>query len=105
MSRVVKPPYTVRQVLVCTNLRDPATGKPSCGMNGGAGLRERLKKTVKERGLKGRVMITGSRCLDFCPAQGCVVALYPENEWRIVDADAANDEALLERAITGVDPG
>jgi predicted metal-binding protein len=104
MSRVVKPPYTVRQVLVCTNLRDPSTGKPSCGMNGGTALRERLKKTVKERGLKGRVMVTGTSCMDFCPAQGCVVAYYPENEWRIVDTAPEGDEAILHRALEGEDP-
>ncbi len=105
MSRVVKPPYSVRQVLICTNLRDPSTGKPSCGMNGGTGLRERLKKTVKERGLKGRVMITGTSCLDFCPTQGCVVAFYPENQWAIVDTAPEGDEALLARALDGEVPG
>lgn len=101
MSRPLKPPYSTRQVLVCTNLRDPSTGKPSCGMNGGTALRERLKRTVKERGLKGTVMITGTSCMDFCPNQGCVVAFYPENAWEIVDTEPEGDDALLARALNG----
>ncbi|MDP2307028.1 MAG: (2Fe-2S) ferredoxin domain-containing protein [Pseudomonadota bacterium] len=105
MQRVVKSPYALRQVLVCTNLRDPSTGKPSCGMNGGVAFREHLKKAVKERGLKGQVMITGTSCMDFCPAQGCVVAFYPENEWRIVDPTPEEEEAVLQRAIRGPEEG
>lgn len=101
MSRPLKTPYSVRQLLVCTNLRDPSTGKPSCGLNGGTALRERLKKAVKEGGLKGTVMITGTSCLDFCPTQGCVVAFYPENQWELVDGDADGDAALLARALSG----
>lgn len=103
MSRALKPPYTVRHVLVCTNLRDPSSGKPSCGMNGGAALRERLKKTVKERGLKGRLQVTGTGCLDICPSQGCVVVYYPENDWQIVEGEPAGDEAILDRALAGAD--
>lgn len=99
MSRALKPPFTTRQVLVCTNLRDPATGKPSCGMNGGGALRERLKKAVKERGLKGTVMITGTSCLDVCPAQGGIVAFQPDNEWVLTETGPEVDEAILARAL------
>lgn len=102
MSRALRPPYRHRQLLVCTNARDPATGKPSCGQNGGGALRERLKKVVKERGLKGQVMVTGTSCMDVCPTEGCLVAFYPENLWEIVDAAPAGDEALLARLVEGV---
>lgn len=105
MSRVVNPPYSLRHVLVCTNVRDPSKGKPSCGLNGGTELRERLKKAVKERGLKGQVKITGTSCLDFCPNQGCVVAYYPENEWEIVDGTPDQDEDILRRAVEGPSKG
>jgi predicted metal-binding protein len=101
MSRPIKPPYTVRQVLVCTNLRDPSTGKPSCGLNGANALRDRLKKTVKERGLKGRLMVTGTSCLDICPAQGGVVVYYPENDWQLTETEPEVDEAILARALEG----
>jgi (2Fe-2S) ferredoxin len=70
-------------------------------MNGSVAFREHLKKTVKERGLKGQVMITGTSCLDFCPAQGCTIAIYPDNEWAIVDISPESEEAVLARALGG----
>ncbi|MDP2313348.1 MAG: hypothetical protein Q8P41_10615 [Pseudomonadota bacterium] len=70
-------------------------------MNGSTTFREHLKKAVKERGLKGQVMITGTSCLDFCPAEGCVVAFYPDNEWMIIEATRENEEVVLARAIRG----
>ncbi len=91
----VKTPYARRQMLVCFNSRDPATGKPSCGMNGGAQLRDYLKKTVKERGLKGDVIVTGTGCIDICPAHGCAVAFQPDGEFFVSDTDEASAEALI----------
>lgn len=105
MARSVPPPYAHRHLLVCTNARDPSTGKPSCGMNGGLRLREQLKVAVKERGLKGKVKVTGTGCLDYCPASGCVVAFYPENEWAITDTDAPAADALLARLVDGLPGG
>ena len=101
MPRPVKPPYSVRQVLVCTNVRDLSTGKPSCGRNDSVGFRDRIKALVKARGLKGQVMVTGTSCLDYCPAQGCTVAFYPENKWAIVEISPASEEAVLARALAG----
>jgi (2Fe-2S) ferredoxin len=74
-------------------------------MNGATGFRERLKKTVKERGLKGKVLITSTGCMDYCPAQGCTVAYYPENEWAIVEVSAEAEEEVLARALAGPTPG
>lgn len=104
MSTPVKPPYSVRQVFVCTNVRDPQWGKPSCGRNGAIELRERLKKTVKERGLKRQVLVTQSGCLDHCPQTGCTVAIYPENEWAVVECTPEEEEALLARILEGTTP-
>lgn len=54
-------------VFVCTNVREEA-GRVSCSGHGrcGAQLRDRLKAEVKARGLKGRVRVSASGCLDFC---------------------------------------
>ncbi len=93
--RSVKRPYEVRQLLVCTNHRDPATGKSSCGNNGAAVVADHLKKTVKERGLKGRVVVTRSGCLDLCPDQGCVVAFHPEGEFFLAECSVDEAEVLL----------
>ncbi len=102
MGKPVSPPYAHRHLLVCTNERDPATGKPSCGMNGSGRLREQVKVAVKAAGLKGRVKVTGTGCLDFCPAEGCVVAFYPENTWEIVPTDEASAVELFERLKAGL---
>ncbi len=91
----VKSPYAKRQLLVCFNSRDPSTGKPSCGMNGSAALRDYLKKTVKERGLKGEVIVTGTGCLDICPAHGCAVAFQPEGEFFLSDTTEEAGEELI----------
>jgi predicted metal-binding protein len=96
----VKPPASIRHLLVCTNERDPATGKPSCGLHGSPALREQLKKAVKERGLKGRLKVTAVGCLDYCPAQGVAVGFYPENEFFIADLDEI--DALWARLTDGV---
>jgi predicted metal-binding protein len=95
----LKRPWQKRHLLVCTNARDPATGKPSCGMNGSNALRDTLKKTVKERGLKGTVMVTGTGCLDVCPLEGCTVGFYPEAEFFVSPTGEAGAEALLARLL------
>lgn len=95
----LKRPYSQRQMLICTNSRDPVTGKPSCGMNGSAALRERLKMEVKARGLKGTVMVTTTGCMDVCPSEGCVVAFYPEGEFALSPTGIEVDAGLLERLL------
>lgn len=102
MAQTIPPPFSLRHVLVCTNVRDPAKGKPSCGLNGAIAFRERLKHEVKARGLKRTVMVTQSGCLDLCPQTGCAVAIYPENEWLHSGTDEADAEALLARILEGV---
>lgn len=103
--KAIKRPYEVRQLLVCANLRDPSTGKPSCGQNGAQALVEELKKTVKARGLKGRVVVTKSGCLDICPEKGCIVAFNPGGEYFHVDTTPEEAEALLAKLTEGVERG
>jgi predicted metal-binding protein len=86
-------------MLVCTNRRDPSAPKPSCGNNGGAELRERLKVAIKERGLKGTVIVTSTGCMDICPADACLVAFQPEGEFALVSGRPEEDEALVERLL------
>lgn len=105
MSRPIPPPCDTRHLLICTNQRDPATGKPSCGMNGSVRLREQLKIAIKKGGLKGRVKATATGCLDYCPSEGCVVGFYPENTWEIVSTDEASGEALFAKLTEGVVQG
>ena len=97
----VKRPFGQRQVLICTNVRDPLLNRASCGANGGVELRERLKAEIKRRGLKGEVMVNGASCLGFCPDQGCAVAVYPDNAWLLMDCSPEDEQALLARVLPG----
>lgn len=97
----VNPPCSFRHLLVCTNVRDPDSPKPSCGRHGGVELREALKRRVKEAGLKGALKVTASGCLDFCPAEGVAVGFYPENSFFVADA-ATEADSIWELLVAGV---
>ena len=73
-------PYR-RTVFVCTNVR--TDGRAACANPGRGGdeICEALKHAVKKAGLKGKVRVARSGCLDLC-AQGPNLFLYPEGEWR-----------------------
>lgn len=96
----VRPPASLRHLLVCTNVREPGSPKPSCGRHGGIELREELKRAVKERGLKGALKVTASGCLDFCPNEGVALGFYPENTFYVVDPVADRD-AVWAKLIEG----
>lgn len=72
-------PYK-KTVFVCTNVRE--NGNIACANPGREGqiLCEKLKEFVKEAGLKGKVRVVRSGCLDLC-AQGPNIFIYPDGEW------------------------
>ena len=100
-SEAVKPPYKLRQVLICTNVRDPSLNRASCGANGGGALRERLKAAVKAAGRKADVMVTGTSCMGYCPATACTIAIIPDNEWMLMEVTPEEEQGLLERVLEG----
>ncbi len=73
------PPYE-RHIFVCVNERPPAHPKGCCAAKGGRALRDRLKALVQAAGLKDRVRVNLSGCLDQC-ARGITVVVYPEGVW------------------------
>jgi (2Fe-2S) ferredoxin len=64
-----------RHVFVCTS-------GDQCATVDGEGLRvhSRLKSLVAQAGLKGRVRVNHSGCLDQC-GFGPMVVIYPDNVW------------------------
>lgn len=70
-------PYE-RIVFVCTNQRGKDE-RCSCGAKGAA-IQEALKDWVKKSGLKGRVRVSKSGCMDKCEL-GPNVMIFPENTW------------------------
>ena len=73
------PPYE-RHVFVCENRRPDDDPRGCCAAKGAAEIRGRLKVLAKNAGLRGRVRINGSGCLDQCE-HGCTVVVYPEQVW------------------------
>ena len=75
-----KPVPFKKTVFVCTNAR--ADGRASCGNPGRGGLElcETLKNEVKAAGLKGKVRVARSGCLDLCE-KGPNAFIYPDGEW------------------------
>ena len=72
-------PYR-RTVFVCTNVREG--GKVACANpgRGGDALCAALKEEIKKAGLKGKVRVARSGCLDLC-ARGPNLFVYPEGDW------------------------
>jgi len=73
-------PNYEHHVFVCINERDKSASRPSCGNEHGKKLRGALKDAVKAAGLKGRVRINESGCLDQCE-HAAVMVVYPEAVW------------------------
>lgn len=91
-------PWQHGVVLVCTNQRDPSTGKVSCGKDAGKRLREHLKAAARGAGgAVGAVRVLESSCLDVCSADGVTVAFVPGD--KVLIADPVNDrDAVLAAA-------
>ena len=73
-----KVPYK-KMLFVCTNQRE---GEAACansdrGENSGKILVENLKEEVKKRGLKGKIRVAKSGCMDLCGA-GPNVMIFDE---------------------------
>lgn len=82
-------------VFICT------TGK-TCATQGGPEVYQRLKEGAKAAGLKGRVRVNQSGCMNQC-GHGPMVVVYPEDVWYCgVDEDGA--ERILAEHIVGGEP-
>jgi len=97
-------PFRRRTVLVCTNARGPDARRPSCGHNGGAAFRDRLKAAVKARGLKSQVMVCKTSCLGYCPARGITVGFPLDDRWLTEVVEDDFDE-VLEHALGDLSEG
>ena len=84
-----------KTVFVCVNAREGE--RVSCGAagRGGVELCESLKHAVKEKGLKGKVRVAKSGCLDLCE-QGPNAFVYPGGEW-LSNVTIADVPAILEK--------
>ena len=95
-----------RIVFVCTNQREPGD-RVCCADRGGAALREHLKDLVKRRGLRGRIRISQSGCLDRCE-DGPNIMVFPDNVWyssvQLEDLPAILDDLIASLRAEGMLP-
>lgn len=93
-----KPVPYRRTVFVCTNVRQD--GRLACANpgRGGEKLCEVLKHEVKKAGLKGRIRVARSGCLDLC-AKGPNLFIYPDGEW--ISGASPEDAPELLKKIAG----
>jgi (2Fe-2S) ferredoxin len=86
-------------VFVCTNRREPGAPRPSCTSDGKGELHALMNQQVAAAGLKERVRVNKSGCLDQCE-HGSTVVVYPEAVWygfvRPGDVEQIVREHLLE---------
>lgn len=91
------PPYE-RHVFVCENVRPPENPRGCCSAKNSPEIRARLKEAVIKAGLRGRVRINKSGCLDQCE-NGVTVVVYPEAVWyghvTLDDVDEIFQEHIL----------
>jgi (2Fe-2S) ferredoxin len=73
------PPFQ-RHVFICTNRRPDGNPKGCCATKGSEEVRERFKRELEARGLKGSMRANAAGCLDTC-AFGVSVVVYPEGTW------------------------
>lgn len=65
-----------KHVFICTNQR-PEGGRKSCGEECGMQLVKAFKKSLKEKGLSGKIRAQRAGCLDACD-YGPSMVVYPE---------------------------
>ena len=66
-----------KHIFVCENIREGGPAVKSCGREGGAELRQSLKKMVRENGLKKTIRVNSAGCLGACD-HGPVMVIYPQ---------------------------
>lgn len=69
-----------KHIFVCENKRPDGHPRGCCFDKGGALVREKFKKRLKELGLNRDVRANASGCLDACEF-GVTVLVYPEQIW------------------------
>ena len=82
------------------NERDESASRPSCRNEGAKKLKDELKDAVKHAGLKGKVRVLETSCMDQCEhAAVCVV--YPDNVWYSFVKAKDAEEIVTEHLING----
>ncbi|MCA9603203.1 MAG: (2Fe-2S) ferredoxin domain-containing protein [Myxococcales bacterium] len=103
-------PKRERYLWVCMNERPAENPKGSCMAKGAKGVHDALKVGLVKRGLKKRLRVCESSCLDLCWA-GVAVGVMPDNVFyrEVTEADvpeildALEKGEIVERLVTPPD--
>ncbi len=92
-------------VFVCGNVREPGK-RVCCGAQGGQAFRDKLKALVKKRGLKGKIRVSQSGCMDVCE-DGPNIMIFPDNVWysNVAEDDLEPLIDALEEALRAEEAG
>ena len=71
-----------KHVFVCINQRAKDAARKSCGEAHGLELIDALKKEITARGIKGKLRIQKSGCLDICDF-GPTLVIYPQGTFYV----------------------
>lgn len=99
-------PKRERYLFVCMNEREADNPKGSCMASGAKAIHDQLKVGLVKRGLRKRLRVCESSCLDLCWV-GATVAVMPDNVFygkvTVADVpdilDALEKGTLVERLI------
>jgi len=89
-------------VFVCVNEREADNPKGCCHAKGAAEVLDRLRELTHTHGLKGKVRVTSSGCLNLCKKGVAVVvfsAVAPAGESWYTGVTPEQAEALFRRHI------
>ena len=85
-------------VLLCGHSRPEDATRPNCSSKNSLELLTKLKKKVRDTGIKG-IRVQKSGCLDYCE-NGISCVVYPIAEWYSLDGEK-DLEILFERIVNG----
>jgi (2Fe-2S) ferredoxin len=87
-----------KHVFVCVNERPTESERNDCARCGGKDLRIKLVNLVNKNGLRGKVRINKSGCLDACE-KGPAMVIYPNEFWYLNVKDANIEEIFTESVL------
>lgn len=91
-----------KHLFVCTNERPDDDERGCCQSKGGAAIAKAIKIAAYNRGLKGKVRVNKSGCLDAC-ADGVSAVVYPDGVWyaaiTLDDVDEIVEQTLVQGLI------
>ncbi len=84
-----------KHIFICINQRKPDDPRGCCAARGSEDLLDYSKNRIHQMGLKGKVRINKSGCLDACK-YGPSLVIYPDDVWYSLKKKEDMEEILTE---------